>query len=94
MPTLTAVYLRGSLINRCAHCIDRHSRELRARNRPWPAETVTRVSTTGVPDGGYRAASAHFDEKELVDPTLAIGMMNVYNMMAISFRTVPAAAAG
>ena len=50
------------------------------------AETVTRVSTTGVPDSAYEAVSAHFDEKELVDLTIAIGLMNAYNRMAISFR--------
>jgi AhpD family alkylhydroperoxidase len=114
---LTAVYLRVSLINGCAYCIDMHSRELRdlgvsvekialipvwheagelfdAREKAalaW-AETVTQVSTTGVPDSAYEAASAHFDEKELVDLTLAIGLMNAYNRMAISFRSVPAAA--
>ncbi len=57
------------------------------------AETVTQVSTTGVPDSDYEAASAHFDEKELVDLTIAISVMNAYNRMAISFRSVPAAAA-
>ena len=113
---LTAVYLRVSLINGCAYCIDMHSRELRdlgvsnekialvpvwheggelfdAREKAalaW-AETVTRVSATGVPDSDYEAASAHFDEKELVDLTIAIGMMNAYNRMAISFRAKPAA---
>ncbi|MGO4444540.1 carboxymuconolactone decarboxylase family protein [Mycobacterium sp. 2YAF39] len=55
------------------------------------AETVTRVSTTGVPDSAYEAASEHFDDKELVDLTIAIGLMNAYNRMAISFRSVPAA---
>ncbi len=56
------------------------------------AETVTRVSTTGVPDSDYEAVSAHFGDKELVDLTIAISLMNAYNRMAISFRTVPAAA--
>ena len=56
------------------------------------AETVTRVSATGVPDSDYEAVRAHFDEKELVDLTLAIAMMNAYNRMAISFRSVPAGA--
>ncbi|BBW99438.1 alkylhydroperoxidase [Mycolicibacterium moriokaense] len=56
------------------------------------AETVTNVATTGVPDTAYDAVSAHFDEKELVDLTIAIGLMNAYNRMAISFRSVPAAA--
>jgi AhpD family alkylhydroperoxidase len=56
------------------------------------AETVTRVSTTGVPDSDYDAVSAYFGEKELVDLTIAISLMNAYNRMAISFRSVPAGA--
>jgi AhpD family alkylhydroperoxidase len=56
------------------------------------AETVTRVAETGVPDEAYRAARAVFDERELVDLTIAIGLMNAYNRMAISFRNTPQAA--
>jgi AhpD family alkylhydroperoxidase len=55
------------------------------------AETVTRVSETGVPDEAFKAARAVFEEKELVDLTLAIGLMNTYNRMAISFRNTPQA---
>jgi AhpD family alkylhydroperoxidase len=55
------------------------------------AETVTRVAETGVPDAEYEAAAAVFDHKQLADLTIAIGLINVYNRMAISFRTTPAA---
>ena len=55
------------------------------------AETVTRVAETAVPDSEFQAASAHFSETELTDLTIAIGLMNVYNRIAISFRTTPAA---
>lgn len=55
------------------------------------AETVTRVSETGVPDADYQAAAAVFDQKQLADLTIAIGLMNLYNRMAISFRSPPAA---
>jgi AhpD family alkylhydroperoxidase len=55
------------------------------------AETVTRVSETGVPDEAFEAARAVFTEKELADLTIAIGLMNVYNRMAISFRNTPQA---
>lgn len=58
------------------------------------AETVTRVAETGVPDNAYEAASAVFSERELVDLTIAISLMNSYNRMAISFRNVPHAAIG
>jgi len=58
------------------------------------AESVTRVAQTGVPDEAYEAARAVFDEKELVDLTIAISLMNAYNRMAISFRNTPQAALG
>ncbi|MHB0773663.1 carboxymuconolactone decarboxylase family protein [Bradyrhizobium sp. 5.13L] len=57
------------------------------------AETVTRVAETGVPDEAYQAARAVFEERELVDLTIAISLMNAYNRMAISFRATPSAAA-
>jgi len=53
------------------------------------AETVTRVAETHVPDADFQAASAVFDDKELSDLTMAIALMNAYNRLAISFRTVP-----
>jgi AhpD family alkylhydroperoxidase len=55
------------------------------------AETVTQVAQTGVPDADFQAASAVFSEKELVDLTFAIGLMNTYNRLAISFRNTPEA---
>lgn len=56
------------------------------------AETVTRVAETGVPDQAYKAVRAVFEEHELVDLTIAIGLMNAYNRLAISFRNTPQAA--
>ncbi|KVV51489.1 alkylhydroperoxidase [Burkholderia territorii] len=55
------------------------------------AESVTLVAQTGVPDASYEAARAVFNERELVDLTIAIGLMNTYNRMAISFRNTPQA---
>src|SRR4029453_14395823 len=55
------------------------------------AETVTRVSETGIPDEAFQAARAVFEEKELVDLTIAIGLMNTYNRLAIGFRNTPQA---
>ena len=55
------------------------------------AETVTRVAETGIPDEAYQAARAVFAERELVDLTIAIGLMNVYNRLAIGFRNTPQA---
>jgi AhpD family alkylhydroperoxidase len=55
------------------------------------AESVTRVADTAVPDADFEAARDVFEERELVDLTLAIGLMNSYNRMAISFRSTPEA---
>jgi AhpD family alkylhydroperoxidase len=56
------------------------------------AETVTRVAETGVPDAEYETAAAVFDRKQLTDLTIAIGLINAYNRVAISFRATPEAA--
>jgi AhpD family alkylhydroperoxidase len=56
------------------------------------AETVTRVAETRVPDPDFEAASAVFDHKQLADLTIAIGLINAYNRLAISFRKTPAPA--
>jgi AhpD family alkylhydroperoxidase len=116
LPTalIDLVYLRTSLINGCAYCIDLHSRDLlkggmtaeklalvpvwyeaedlfsgeeRAALR-W-AETVTRVAETKIPDEEYLAAAAVFPPKALSDLTIAIGLMNAYNRLAIGFRVTP-----
>jgi len=55
------------------------------------AESVTRVADTAVPDSDFEAARDVFEERELVDLTIAIGLMNTYNRMAISFRATPEA---
>src|SRR5690349_11429797 len=56
------------------------------------AETVTGVAETAIPDAAFEAARAVIDERELVDLTIAIGLMNAYNRIAIGFRTTPQAA--
>jgi AhpD family alkylhydroperoxidase len=55
------------------------------------AETVTLISETGAPEDEFKAASEYFADKDLVDLTFAIGVINVYNRMAISMRKAPEA---
>jgi AhpD family alkylhydroperoxidase len=57
------------------------------------AEIVTRLGEHGVPDAAFDAAAAEFDDKQLADLTIAIGLMNAYNRLAISFRSTPTAVA-
>ena len=51
-------------------------------------EAVTLVSETAVPDSVFEIARAAFSEEELVNLTVAIGMINVWNRLAISFRAL------
>jgi AhpD family alkylhydroperoxidase len=52
-------------------------------------EAVTQVAESHVCDELYESTRKHFDEKELVDLTLAIVAINGWNRLAISFRKVP-----
>lgn len=54
-------------------------------------ETLTLVSQTHVPDAEFAAATGVFTEKELVDLAIVVGMMNLFNRMAIAFRKTPEA---
>ena len=51
------------------------------------AEAVTQLGGHGVPDAVYDEARAQFDEKALVDLTLAIVAINGWNRLAIPFRS-------
>jgi hypothetical protein len=57
------------------------------------AEVVTRLGDQGVPDSAFEAAAAAFSEKQLADLTIAIGLINAFNRLAISFRATPMALA-
>jgi len=52
-------------------------------------EAVTRVAEGHVPDAVFDLARKHFQEKELVDLTLAVVAINGWNRLAIGFRAVP-----
>ena len=52
-------------------------------------EAVTAISQTHAPDEAFAAVSAQFEPKEVSDLTIAIGLINVYNRIAISFRRGP-----
>lgn len=52
------------------------------------AEAVTLVNETHVPDEVYERVKQHFTPRELVNLTTAVAMINTWNRMVISFRTV------
>ena len=51
------------------------------------AEAVTLLKDQQVPDEVYEQARRQFDEKALVDLTLAIVAINGWNRLSVSFRT-------
>ena len=57
------------------------------------AEIITFIGDSHVPDEAFLAAQEEFADKELADLTLAIGLINAYNRMAITFRRGPASLA-
>jgi AhpD family alkylhydroperoxidase len=57
-------------------------------------EAVTDIAGTGVPDALYTQAREQFSEEELVKLTVALGMINTWNRLCVSFHAVhPVAAA-
>ena len=49
-------------------------------------EALTRVAETHAPDEAYDEVRRHFEDKELVDLTTLIGLINLWNRLAIGFR--------
>lgn len=49
-------------------------------------EALTLINENHVTDRVYNEASQHFSEQELVTLTVAVGMINTWNRIAISFR--------
>ncbi|MCY1273277.1 alkylhydroperoxidase AhpD family core domain protein [compost metagenome] len=54
------------------------------------AEAVTLLAESKVPDALYAELCSEFDARERVDLTVAIGAINVWNRLAVSFRQLPA----
>jgi AhpD family alkylhydroperoxidase len=52
-------------------------------------EALTLISENNVPDSIYESVREHFDEKEIVDLSMAIVAINGWNRLSIGFRTVP-----
>jgi len=49
-------------------------------------ECLTNVATEGAPDEAFAALEPHFSAKETVDLTVLIGMINLWNRLAIGVR--------
>ena len=70
-------------------CVWRESPLYDARERALLAwtESVTLIAGTGAPDADYAALQEHFSDEEIVNITLAIATINVWNRLAVGFRS-------
>jgi AhpD family alkylhydroperoxidase len=50
------------------------------------AEALTNIAASHAPDQVYEEAERHFSPKELADLSIAIGMINSWNRLAIGMR--------
>jgi AhpD family alkylhydroperoxidase len=50
-------------------------------------DSLTLVAQTRAPDADYAAMREHFDEAEAVKLTMLIGAINVWNRLAVGFRS-------
>lgn len=55
-------------------------------------EAVTRLSEHGVDDEVYERVRTHLNETQLSELTFAVGVINLWNRLNVSFRSVPGSA--
>ncbi|CAN7548890.1 carboxymuconolactone decarboxylase family protein [Pararhizobium sp. LjRoot235] len=70
-------------------CVWRESPVYDARERAllgW-VDAVTNIAQTGAPDDAYETLKAHFSSEEIAKITVAIGAINVWNRIAVGFRS-------
>ena len=50
-------------------------------------DALTNLAQTGAPDDAYEALKAHFSEDEMMKITVGIGTINIWNRLAVGFRS-------
>jgi alkylhydroperoxidase family enzyme len=50
-------------------------------------DAVTKIAETGAPDADFEALKANFSEEEITKITVAIGTINIWNRLAVGFRS-------
>ena len=54
-------------------------------------DAVTKLGTYGVPDEVWNQVREQFNDAEIAQLTMAIGMINLWNRLSVSFRATPGA---
>jgi AhpD family alkylhydroperoxidase len=70
-------------------CVWRESPLFDARERALLAwtESLTNLAQTGAPDADFAPLREHFTDEEITKLTLAISAINVWNRLAVGFRS-------
>ncbi|KOF19794.1 alkylhydroperoxidase [Ensifer adhaerens] len=70
-------------------CVWRESPIYDARERAVLAwtEALTNLAQTGAPDADFEPLKEHFDEAEITKITIAIGVINTWNRVAVGLRS-------
>jgi AhpD family alkylhydroperoxidase len=74
---LALVKLRASYMNGCAYCVDMHTKDARVAGE---------TGDGGVPYTVYEETRPHFTEAELVNLTMAVIAINMWNRLAVTFH--------
>lgn len=53
-------------------------------------DALTRLAETRAPDADFAPLRAHFDDEQIAKISIAIGTINVWNRIAVGFRTLHA----
>lgn len=51
-------------------------------------ESLTNIADTGAPDADFEPLSTYFSEEEITKMAVAIGVINVWNRLAVGFRSL------
>jgi AhpD family alkylhydroperoxidase len=51
-------------------------------------DAVTKIADQGVPDALWEATRQYFSEEEMTKLTIAIGMINIWNRICVSFHVL------
>jgi AhpD family alkylhydroperoxidase len=79
---LELVKIRASQVNKCAYCLDMHSKDARARG-----ESEQRLHLLVAPDDLFADLEEQFSPEEIATLTFQIVAINGWNRLAISQRT-------
>ena len=98
-PLLELVKARASQINGCAYWLDMHTKDARGAGeseqrfyllsawREAPFYSEREHAAFAIEDDLYEEVRRYFNEREIIDLTLAVIAINACNRLAIPFRT-------